>query len=371
MHRHTGVLIIPVLLTWLAGIATAASGTTCNATTLCPASAPCCSEFGFCGDDSFCLGGCNPFASHSVDSCRPSPICEDATFTFPDNSRILSNADYFEGNASEYDWVVNKGNIMNTNSSGGELVLTLTEENGGTRLSSTRYVYYGTISAKLKTGKWGGVVTAFITMSDIKDEIDWEFPGTHTTQGQTNYFWQGVIPTDKTNGKTTTESLSDTFSNYHTYTIDWQQDQLKFLIDGKNQQTVKKSDTIDSNGVAHYPSTPSRIQLSLWPAGTDDQAPGTVQWAGGMIDWNDPDYKAAGHFYATVQSVEVKCAPVLKPSPNDTSYLYSNSSDHSSPTITLSNHSTLLNSAPIDGVSGMHGMVVGLIALFLAFVHLF
>lgn len=46
------------------------------------------------------------------------------------------------------DWVVNKGNIMNTNSSGGELVLTLTEENGGTRLSSTRYVYYGTISAK-------------------------------------------------------------------------------------------------------------------------------------------------------------------------------------------------------------------------------
>jgi hypothetical protein len=26
----------------------------------------------------------------------------------------------------------------------------------------------------VKTGRWGGVVTAFITMSDIKDEIDWE-----------------------------------------------------------------------------------------------------------------------------------------------------------------------------------------------------
>lgn len=66
MHRHTGVLIIPVLLTWLAGIATAASGTTwlalfplllqkprtkdesSNATTLCPASAPCCSTSKFC-----------------------------------------------------------------------------------------------------------------------------------------------------------------------------------------------------------------------------------------------------------------------------------------------------------------------------------
>lgn len=47
----------------------------------------------------------------------------------------------------------------------------------------------------VKTGKWGGVVTAFITMSDIKDEIDWEFPGAQTTEGQSNYFWQGVVRT--------------------------------------------------------------------------------------------------------------------------------------------------------------------------------
>jgi hypothetical protein len=47
----------------------------------------------------------------------------------------------------------------------------------------------------VKTGRWGGVVTAFITMSDIKDEIDWEFPGATTTSGQSNYFWQGVIRT--------------------------------------------------------------------------------------------------------------------------------------------------------------------------------
>jgi hypothetical protein len=45
----------------------------------------------------------------------------------------------------------------------------------------------------VKTGRWAGVVTAFITMSGIKDEIDWEFPGAATTEGQTNYFWQGVV----------------------------------------------------------------------------------------------------------------------------------------------------------------------------------
>jgi len=30
-------------------------------------------------------------------------------------------------------------------------------------------------------------------MSDIKDEIDWEFPGATTTEAQSNFFWQGVI----------------------------------------------------------------------------------------------------------------------------------------------------------------------------------
>jgi hypothetical protein len=45
----------------------------------------------------------------------------------------------------------------------------------------------------VKTGRWGGVVTAFITMSDIEDEIDWEFPGAAVTEAQSNFFWQGII----------------------------------------------------------------------------------------------------------------------------------------------------------------------------------
>jgi beta-glucanase (GH16 family) len=47
-----------------------------------------------------------------------------------------------------------------------------------------------------------------------------------------------------------------------TLQIDWQPDTLTFSIDGKAVRTVKKSDTIDSAGVAHYPTTPSRVQLS-------------------------------------------------------------------------------------------------------------
>lgn len=123
----------------------AQGGQACNATSLCPTAAPCCSEYGYCGTDTFCLGGCNPLGSHTLQSCRPNPVCKDASYTFPD-VRVLSNATYFDGNASRYDFVVEKGNIMN--GTNGELVMLLTEENGGTKLSSTRYIHYGKVTTK-------------------------------------------------------------------------------------------------------------------------------------------------------------------------------------------------------------------------------
>lgn len=57
-----------------------------------------------------------------------------------------------------------------------------------------------------------------------------------------------------------------------------------------------------------YPSTPSRIQLSIWPAGTSTSAQGTIDWAGGYIDWSDADYTSNGYFWNTIQSVKVSCA---------------------------------------------------------------
>ncbi|KAI0346405.1 concanavalin A-like lectin/glucanase [Trametopsis cervina] len=332
--------VVPVL---------AQGGQVCNATSLCGTEAPCCSEFGFCGTGSFCLGGCNPLFSHSLDSCAPNPVCENS-HTFPDLSRIAMNSTNYNGNASSFDWVLDKGNILNTNASGGELGLLLTETNGGTRLSSTRYVHYGKITTRLKTGRWGGVVTAFITMSDIKDEIDWEFPGDNTFNGQSNLFWQGVVP-DKTQGGTHNIS-SDSFSNYHDYTVDWQPDSLTWSIDGNPVRTVKQSDTIDGNGVAHFPNTPSRIQLSLWPAGINTSAPGTVAWAGGMINWADPDYKSAGHFYALVQSVNVSCSdPTSEPS-DTTSYVYGKNASLDTPAVAFSNKSTVNAAQGLVGLSG-------------------
>jgi len=273
------------------------------------------------------------------------------------------NSTYFNGNASEYDWVIEQGSIINTTSNGEAAVaLLLTENGGGTLLSSTRYVHYGQITARLKTGRWAGVVTAFITMSSIKDEIDWEFPGNQTTTGQSNYFWQGVIPA-QTAGVTET-GLTDTYSNWHDFTVDWQPDSLTFLVDGNATRTVTAAETTNnSTGVVQFPNTPSRIQLSIWPAGIASSASGTVQWAGGMINWNDPDYVSAGHFYALFQSVSVQCNDPTLPNASDTSYVYGTNSSLDTPSIAFSNASTINGASALIGVSAsMMSMWLGMMA---------
>jgi beta-glucanase (GH16 family) len=117
------------------------------------------------------------------------PICQDAVYTFPDLSSLIA-ADKYDGNSSSHAWTIDQGTPQVTNN---EIALILTETNNGTRISSTKYVHYGTITATAKASKWSGVVTAFITMSNVKDEIDWEWPGTKTTEVQSNFFFQGNV----------------------------------------------------------------------------------------------------------------------------------------------------------------------------------
>jgi len=59
-----------------------------------------------------------------------------------------------------------------------------------------------------------------------------------------------------------------------------------------------------------------------------------------MINWNDPDYVAAGHFSVLVKSISITCNDPVKPTPGATSYVYDNSSP--TPEIGYSNKPTTL-----------------------------
>jgi len=318
-----------------------------------------------------CLGGCNPLWSHTLTSCTPEPICANENLTFPDLSRILTNSSSYDGNATLHDFVVSSGDVFI--SSNDELVLTLTKANNGTRMSTTRYVHYGTITATMKTARSNGVVNAFITMSDVKDEIDWEWPGNSTTSAQTNYFWMGVIPANDDHGKTYS-GINDTFSEYHDYTIDWQPDALTWSIDGNAVRTVQKNDTISADGTYYeYPTTPARVQLAIWPAGIPGEPSGTVAWADGMIDWNDPDYVAQGHFATIIKSVTITCSAETTSTAanngslpaNSQSYVYMTNDTKSGmiPRIEVTNQSTNVNAATMGAIPGglFHG--AGLISI--------
>ncbi|KAG9016249.1 hypothetical protein FRB90_003641 [Tulasnella sp. 427] len=221
-------------------------------------------------------------------------------------------------------------------------------------------------------------------MSDVRDEIDWEWPGAQTTQAQSNYFFLGEVDYSKTHGKTH-DGLTDTYGNYHDYTIDWTPDTLTWSIDGDPVRTVKKTDTLSEDGTYYaYPSTPARVQLSIWPAGIPGNPQGTIDWSGGLIDWTDPDYVAQGQFSTIVKSVSIKCAKETAATvanngslpANPRSYVYTTNDTRSGvvPRVMVSNESTNVNGASSvqGGIAvGMTAGVVSGMAVILGFGGLF
>ena len=96
--------------------------------------------------------------------------------------------DKYLGDPSDINWVSQGKPVVYEDS----VLLTMAEDTVGTLLASSHYVWYGKICAKMTTSQGQGVVTAFIMMSDVKDEIDFEFIGVDIENAQSNYYSQGV-----------------------------------------------------------------------------------------------------------------------------------------------------------------------------------
>lgn len=125
--------------------------------------------------------------SYSLNACAPEPVCQSSTTTFTDLNSIVS-IDDFLGNPEDGTWV-GQGDIKQYQSSA---LLTMPAQSGGSLMSSSTYMWYGNVRARLRTSRDQGVITAFILFSDVKDEIDYEFVGSELTTAQTNYYFQGI-----------------------------------------------------------------------------------------------------------------------------------------------------------------------------------
>lgn len=130
---------------------------------------------------------------------------------------------------------------------------------------------------------------------------------------------------DQNSGNIT--GLTDTYNGFHDYEIRWTPDEITWLVDGKVGRTKKRSDTWNATANQwNFPQSPARVQLSIWPGGADTNAQGTIDWAGGPIDWNSDDIKDYGYDFATFGQVEVECYNATSaPGTNlHTSYTFNN-----------------------------------------------
>jgi hypothetical protein len=192
-------------------------------------------------------------------------------------------------------------------------------------------------------------------LSDVKDEIDYEFVGSDLTTAQTNIYWQALPYYGNTQN---IANISDTFTDWHTYTVDWQPDQIQWSVDGVVGRTKTRASTWNStSGLYNYPQTPSRVQLSIWPGGASNQAAGTISWAGGPIDWDSQDIQSAGYYYMQVQSCSVECydppAGTQTDGNGSVSYIYDPT------TTTFLNTSVICtNSFVLSGIGSLTSVVV-------------
>lgn len=279
-------------------VVAASDTTTCSSSKHCPEDKPCCSQFGICGTGAYCLGGCDIRYSYNLTACMPMPRMSTFQESFDSKDKVKEielQSDYL-GNSTEADWVYTGWVDYYDNS----LLIQMPNHTTGTVVSSTKYLWYGKVGATLKTSHDGGVVTAFILFSDVQDEIDYEFVGYNLTNPQSNYYSQGILNYNNSRNS----SVNNTFEYYHNYEMDWTEDKIEWYIDGEKVRTLNKKDTWNETSNRYdYPQTPSRIQFSLWPGGDSSNAKGTIEWAGGLINWDSEDIKKYGYYYAHIKEI--------------------------------------------------------------------
>jgi beta-glucanase (GH16 family) len=115
-------------------------------------------------------------------------VCKSQDFKLTSLDDVSDISQYL-GDSSKANWVSSGKPVVYNNDA---ILLTMAPDTVGTLLTSTAYVWYGKISATLTTSQGAGVVTAFILMSDSRDEIDFEFVGVDVQHAQSNFYAQGI-----------------------------------------------------------------------------------------------------------------------------------------------------------------------------------
>lgn len=143
---------------------------------------------------------------------------------------------------------------------------------------------FGHVDFVVKAAPGTGIVSSAILQSDCLDEIDWEWLGGDDTQVQSNYFGKGQTTTGYNRGAF--HAAPGNHDSFSTYSIDWTADQIVWSINGNTVRVLKATDAESGQ----YPQTPMQIKVGSWAGGDPANAPGTIAWAGGAVDYASGPY---------------------------------------------------------------------------------
>ncbi|KAK5079084.1 transglycosylase [Lithohypha guttulata] len=147
-------------------------------------------------------------------------------------------------------------------------------------IASKWYIMFGRVDFVVKAAPGTGIVSSAVLLSDCLDEIDWEWLGGDDNQVQSNYFGKGQTTTGYNRGAF--HGAPGNHDGFNTYTIDWTAEQIVWSINGNTVRVLKASEA----EAGQYPQTPMQIKVGSWAGGDSANAPGTIVWAGGPVDYS-------------------------------------------------------------------------------------
>jgi beta-glucanase (GH16 family) len=204
--------------------------------------------------------------------------CNPMNKTCPANIALGTNATFdFTNPVNSKVWNQTAG-PMSYQSAGAEFTIQSRFESP--TIKSNFYLMFGSVSVFMTAAKGQGVISSIVLESDDLDEVDWEFMGGNTTHVESNYFGKGNQTSfDRAIYHPVTFQPQ---ADYHNYTTHWTAEKLEWWIDGNLVRTLQYGEAL---GGYNYPQTPMNIRLGIWSGGDKNNSQGTIDWAGGLTDY--------------------------------------------------------------------------------------
>lgn len=218
--------------------------------------------------------------------------CNPLNATCPANPALGTNHTWFFNNTIDNNaWRATNGQVDQTDK-GAQFAIV--KKMDSPTMQSNFYIFFGIVESIVKMAPGPGVVSSVVLQSDDLDEIDWEWVGYNTSGVQSNYYGKGNHTSYDRAGYHYVPNADKEFHNYTTY---WTHEKLEWWIDGDRVRTLHYEDAV---GGKNFPQTPCNVRVGIWPAGDPSQEPGTIEWAGGEVNYHDSPY------VMTVQSIRVQ-----------------------------------------------------------------